>query len=129
MLDINLRSAFHVMRLVVPHMLRTGFGRVLAVGSRIGVEPQPLVGAYGASKAALISLVRTLALENKDSGITANIVLPGTIDTPANRSSMPAADRSRWVSTQSVAKMLLWLASDDAAQVTGASIPVYGTDA
>jgi NAD(P)-dependent dehydrogenase (short-subunit alcohol dehydrogenase family) len=129
MLDINLRPAFNIIRLVVPQMRRAGFGRILAVGSRIGVEPQPFVGAYGASKAALISLVRTLALENKDAGITANIVLPGTIDTPANRSAMPAADRSRWVSPASVAKLLLWLASDDAAQITGAGIPIYGSDA
>jgi NAD(P)-dependent dehydrogenase (short-subunit alcohol dehydrogenase family) len=129
MLDLNLRSAFRIIRLVMPHMRHAGFGRILAVGSRIAIEPQALVGAYGASKAALISLVRTLALENKDAGITANIVLPATIDTAANRSAMPAADRTRWVSPVQVAKLLLCLASDGAAQITGAQVPIYGSDA
>ncbi len=128
MLDINLRTAFNVFRLVVPQMRRQRYGRIIAVGSRTAVEPRSLTGAYGASKAALVSLVRTLALENADQGITANVVLPSTIDTPANRASMPDADPAKWVRAEEVAHLILWLASERASQTTGALIPIYGGD-
>ena len=82
MLEVNLRAAFHMFRAVLPGMRARGAGRILAIGSRTAVDPQPMVGAYSASKAALVSLVRTIALENKDRGISANVILPGTMDTP-----------------------------------------------
>ena len=129
MLDLNLQSAFRITRAAIPQMRRQGSGRILAVGSRAAVDPAPGIAAYSASKAALVSLIRTLALENKDAGITANIVLPGTMNTPANRAAMPDADRSKWVDPDQVANLLVYLASDAAAQVTGAAIPVYGRDA
>ena len=78
-----------------------------------------MVGAYSASKAALVSLIRTIALENKDRCITANTVLPGTMDTPSN----PNPD---FVQPSQVAALLVHLASDAGAQITGAAIPVYG---
>jgi NAD(P)-dependent dehydrogenase (short-subunit alcohol dehydrogenase family) len=84
------------------------------------------VGAYSASKAALVSLTRTVAIENKDANITANTILPGTMDTPLNRKYMPGADFSSWVQTSSVASLILWLAGDAGKDVTGAAIPVYG---
>jgi NAD(P)-dependent dehydrogenase (short-subunit alcohol dehydrogenase family) len=87
-----------------------------------------MAGAYSASKAALVSLIRTIANENKDLCISANVVLPGTMDTAANRAADPQADISKWVDPGQVAAMLVHLASDDAAQVTGAVIPVYGRD-
>jgi NAD(P)-dependent dehydrogenase (short-subunit alcohol dehydrogenase family) len=74
----------------------------------------------------LLSLILSVAKENKDRGITANIILPGTMDTPANRTADPKADFSTWVDPQQVANLALWLGSDAAAQVTGAAIPVYG---
>jgi NAD(P)-dependent dehydrogenase (short-subunit alcohol dehydrogenase family) len=107
-------------------MRQQGGGRILAVASRQGVEPSAMVGAYSASKAALVSLVRTIALENKDRNISANSVLPGTMDTPANRAGDPNADRSQWVQPSQVAALLLHLASDAGAQITGAAIPIYG---
>jgi NAD(P)-dependent dehydrogenase (short-subunit alcohol dehydrogenase family) len=128
MLDMNLRSTFHIARAVVPHMRKAGTGRVLAIGSRAAVEPGAMAGAYSASKAALVSLIQTLAIENKDRCISANVVLPGTMDTPANRAADPRADFSKWVQPSQVAGMLLHLASDAAAQVNGAVIPVYGRD-
>ncbi len=128
MLDINLRTAFNIFRVVVPHMRRQGYGRVIAVGSRTAVEAVRLTGAYGASKAALVALVRTLAQENADAGITANVVLPSTIDTPANRAAMPDADPARWIRPENIADLILWLASDAASQTSGAMIPIYGTD-
>jgi NAD(P)-dependent dehydrogenase (short-subunit alcohol dehydrogenase family) len=128
MLDLNMRSAFLIARAVVPQMRSQGSGRILAIGSRAAVEPAALAGAYSASKAALVSLIRTLAAENKDKSITANVILPGTMDTPANRAADPGADFSTWVQPAQVAAMLLHLASDAASQVNGAVIPVYGHD-
>ncbi len=126
MFDMNLNSAFRILRAVLPHMRRAGAGRIITVGSRAAENPGPKVGAYSASKAALVSLMKTVALENKDSGITANVILPGTIDTPANRKDMPGADVSQWVQPASIASLIVWLAGDAAHDVTGAVIPVYG---
>ncbi len=129
MLDMNYRAAFFIVRAVLPRMRAQNQGRILAVGSRQAVEPQALVGAYSASKAALVSLVRTVALENRDHRITANTVLPATMDTPANRAAMPNEDPSRWVRPADVAALLVHLASDAGGAITGASIGVYGGQA
>ncbi len=126
MLDVNYRAAFYIARAVLPRMRRQGGGRILAVASRQAVEPGAMVGAYSASKAALVALVRTIALENKDRSITANAVLPGVMDTPRNRAGDPAADRSQWVQPAQVAALLVHLASDAGAAINGAAIPVYG---
>ncbi len=126
MFQLNVTSAFHALRAVLPHMRKAGAGRIIAIGSRAAESPGTGVGAYSASKAALVSLVRTVALENKDPGITANVILPGTIDTPANRKAMPGADTSQWVQPSAIADLIVWLASDAAKDVTGAVIPVYG---
>jgi len=126
MFDANLNSAFHILRAVIPEMRKAGSGRIIAIGSRAAEDPGPKVGAYSASKAALVSLMKTIALENKDSGITANVILPGTMDTPANRKDMPGADVSQWVQPGSVASLIVWLASDAGKDVNGAAIPVYG---
>jgi NAD(P)-dependent dehydrogenase (short-subunit alcohol dehydrogenase family) len=119
MLAVNFRTAFHALRAVIPHMRGAGRGRIVAFGSRAGVEPVATIAEYSASKAALVSLIRTAALENRDLGITANLILPGTIDTEANRKADPNGDRTKWVAPQR-------LASDAAADITGAAIPVYG---
>jgi NAD(P)-dependent dehydrogenase (short-subunit alcohol dehydrogenase family) len=126
MISLNLDTAFNVMRVVLPHMLGRQTGRIIAIGSRTGVEPVAGLSAYGVSKAGLIAFIRTLAAEVKDSGITANIVLPSVIDTPANRVANPSADFSRWVKPSAIAEVLVWLASDNAAAINGAVIPVYG---
>jgi NAD(P)-dependent dehydrogenase (short-subunit alcohol dehydrogenase family) len=126
MFDANLNSAFHILRAVIPEMRKAGGGRIIAIGSRQAEEPAPTIGAYSASKAALVSLMKTVALENKDAGITANVVLPGTIDTPANRKDIPGADVSTWVQPASIASLIVWLAGDSGKDVTGAAIPVYG---
>lgn len=126
MFALNLHSAFYLLRAAVPAMRQNETGRIIAVGSRSGVEASPRAAVYGASKAALISLVKSAAAENKDTGITINAVLPGTIDTPQNRRAMPDADFSRWVSPASIAQAILWLASDAAANTNGALIPIYG---
>ena len=129
MFDVNLNSAFHLLRAALPAMRKTGNGRIIAIGSRAAVDPGPGVGAYSASKAALVSLIRTVAAENKDVGITANVILPGTMDTPTNRKMIPNADISKWVQPANVASLVLWLASDSGADVNGSVIPVYGKEA
>jgi NAD(P)-dependent dehydrogenase (short-subunit alcohol dehydrogenase family) len=126
MLNMNLNSAFHILRAVLPPMRQAGSGRIIAIGSRAAESPGAMVGAYSASKAALVSLIRTVASENKDLGITANVILPGTIDTPANRKDMPGADTSQWVQPASVASLIVWLTGDGGKDVTGAAIPLYG---
>src|SRR5262249_23113529 len=126
MLEINLVNAFVLLHAVIPHLRKSDGGRIVAIGSRAAVEPGPMVGAYSASKAALVSLVRTVAMENKDAGMTANVILPGTIDTPANRKSDPQADFSKWVKPQNIAGFALWLAGDSGKDVNGAVVPIYG---
>jgi len=128
MLDLNLNSVFHILRAAIPVLRRTGDGRLIAIGSRAAVEPGVGVGAYSASKAAMVSLIRTAALENKDAGLRANVILPGTMDTPANRKVMPNADFSRWVPPSAVADLILFLAGESGRDINGAVIPVYGSD-
>jgi NAD(P)-dependent dehydrogenase (short-subunit alcohol dehydrogenase family) len=126
MFDVNVNSSFHILRAVLPHMREARAGRIIAIGSRAAESPGANVCAYSASKAALVSLIRTVALENKDAGITANVILPGTMDTPGNRKAMPGADTSQWVQPAAVASLIVWLAGDGGKDVTGAAIPVYG---
>ena len=128
MFDLNLDSVFHLVRAAVPELRKTGNGRIIAIGSRAALEPGANVGAYSASKAAMVSLLKTVALENKDAGLTANVILPGTMDTPANRKAMPNADFSKWVRPAAVAGLITWLAGDAGKDVNGAAIPIYGGD-
>jgi NAD(P)-dependent dehydrogenase (short-subunit alcohol dehydrogenase family) len=126
MMTLNLRAAFCAMRAALKPMTAAKYGRIVAVGSRAAVEPIANYAAYSVSKAALVALVKSVAVETKDSGITANVVLPSTIDTPLNRQAMPQADCSKWVKPESIAKTLVYLASKESGDVSGAVIPVYG---
>jgi NAD(P)-dependent dehydrogenase (short-subunit alcohol dehydrogenase family) len=117
---------FNTCRAVVPHMLRQGGGRIVNVSARAALEGKARMGPYCASKAAVVTLTETLAAEHRDHGITANCILPGTIDTPQNRASMPDADFSRWVAPAALADVVVFLASDAARAISGAAIPVYG---
>ena len=129
MLDQNLTSAFHITHAIIPHMRREGRGRIIAVGSNTAKHPHANFGAYVISKSALATLIETIALENADRNITANLVLPGTMDTPGNRAAMPSVDPKQWVNPANVANVIYWLASNDAAQTNGASITVSGREA
>ncbi|HEY4933450.1 MAG TPA: SDR family NAD(P)-dependent oxidoreductase [Terriglobales bacterium] len=128
MIDLNLNSAFYVLRSVVPVMRDAGRGTIIAIGSRQAVQPAAGVGAYSASKSALVSLVQTVALENKDKGIRANVILPGTMDTPANRAAMPKANFEKWVKPEHVAELVVLLAGEAGGDISGAAIPIYGAD-
>ncbi len=129
MRDLNLTAAFYVLRAAIPHLRKSGSGRIVAVGSLAAVEPHAGLGAYVTFKSALVSLVRTVALENRDAGVTANVVLPGTMDTPVNRKAMPAADFSKWLKPADVADLILWLADERASQITGSAVPIDGPNA
>ena len=124
MLSLNVTSAFLLSRAVIPHMTARRNGRLIHIAARAALEPFPGAAAYLVAKAALVSLIRVLALELEGAGVTVNGILPGTIDTPANRESMPHADRSTWVKPESIAQVLVWLMSDDTAAINGALIPV-----
>jgi len=128
MMDLNVNAAFYMFRAVVPVMREAGYGRIIAIGSRQAVQPAAGVGAYSASKAALVSLVQTVAVENKDKNIRANVILPGTMDTPANRAAMPKANFEKWVKPAHVAELVVLLAGEAGGDITGAAIPVYGAD-
>jgi NAD(P)-dependent dehydrogenase (short-subunit alcohol dehydrogenase family) len=126
MLDLNVRSLFNVCRAAVPAMLKGGGGRIVNVSARAAREGKARMGPYCASKAAVITLSETLAAEHRLNGINVNCILPGTIDTPQNRASMPDADHSRWVTPGALADVVVFLASHAARAISGAAIPVYG---
>ena len=126
MINLNLRAAFLTFRAVLKPMTEARKGRIVAVGSRAAVETAPNLAAYAVSKAALVALVKNVAAEAKPFGINANVVLPSTIDTAVNRQAMPQSDFSKWVQPQSIGKLLVWLASEESADVNGAVIPIYG---
>lgn len=129
MRDLNLTSAFYALRAAIPYLRKTGSGRIVAIGSLTAVEPHARLGAYVTFKAALTTLVQTVALENRDAGLTANVVLPGTMDTPANRKAMPNADFSKWVRPADVAELVWWLADERAGHITGSAISMAGASA
>ena len=122
MLTMNLTAAFLLSKAVLPHMLERRIGRIVHVAARAALEPFPGAAAYIVSKAGLVAMIRTLSLELAGSGVTVNGVLPTTIDTPANRSSMPDADPSKWARPESIAQTLIFLASREASQINGALI-------
>lgn len=124
MLTMNLTAAFLLSKAVLPHMLQQRTGRIVHVAARAAVEPFPGAAAYVVSKAGLAALIRALALELTGSAVTVNGLLPTTIDTPANRRSMPDADPSKWVNPKSIAAMVSFLVSNEASQTNGALIPL-----
>jgi len=126
MIELNLRATFLAVRAALKPMIAAKHGRIVVIGARGAVEPMPNFAAYAVSKAAVVALVRNVAAEVKDLGITANVVLPSIIDTPVNRKAMPNSDFSKWVTPDSIARLLVWLASEGAGDVSGAVIPIYG---
>lgn len=126
MMQVNLTSAFLLSRAAIPRMVERGGGSIVFVSSRAAREQRAKNSAYAVSKAGLLVLAETIAEEYRGDGIRANAVLPGTIDTPANRRAMPNADASKWTPPEEIARVILFLASPDSAPVNGASVPVAG---
>jgi NAD(P)-dependent dehydrogenase (short-subunit alcohol dehydrogenase family) len=127
MFAVNLKTAVVSTKAALPQLLARPGGRIINVGSGAAARPAGVgMGAYAASKAGVHKLTESLAEELKDRGITVNAVLPGIIDTARNRADMPTADFSRWVKPEAIASVIVFLASEQAAAVTGALLPVYG---
>ncbi|RMG94105.1 MAG: SDR family oxidoreductase [Chloroflexi bacterium] len=126
MFDLNAKTVFITNRAVLPHMIQQRYGKIVNLAARPGLEGRPNMAAYSASKAAVLRLTESISAEVRDFGINVNCVLPGTIDTPRNREEMPDADFSRWVKPDSLADVIMFLASDAARDIHGAAIPVYG---
>jgi NAD(P)-dependent dehydrogenase (short-subunit alcohol dehydrogenase family) len=126
MMDLNFATLFNPARAAFPIFQAHKRGAIIAVGSRSGVQSDVGLAAYAASKAAVISLSQTLAVEGRPHGIRSYCLLPSTLDTPANRRAMPDADPSRWVAPSSIADTIAFLCADDRGDLSGAAIPVYG---
>ncbi|HKI73435.1 MAG TPA: SDR family NAD(P)-dependent oxidoreductase [Pseudomonadales bacterium] len=124
--DLNARSVMNMAAAVVPGMLVAGRGKIVNVSARAGREGAALMGAYTASKAAVLRLTETMGQELREEGINVNCVMPSLIDTERNRQDMPGADFSRWVDPADIARVIGFLASDDASCIHGAGIPVDG---
>jgi NAD(P)-dependent dehydrogenase (short-subunit alcohol dehydrogenase family) len=128
MMDANLETAHRSLRALLPGMVARGRGSIVLIGSRPAVEPKTGAksAAYAASKAAVVALAQAVAAEVLANGVRVNVVLPSTLDTPANRHAMPKADASKWVTLASAAEVIAFLLSDAARDVSGAAVPIYG---
>lgn len=126
LMDLNARSFINIAAATVPVLLRRGGGKIVTVGAGAAARGGAQMGAYSASKSALIRLTESMSAELKGKGIHVNCVLPSIIDTPDNRSAMPDADPSSWVEPTALAQVIAFLASDAARAIHGAAIPVNG---
>jgi len=126
LLALNLRSGYALSRAAVRAMLKEGHGAIVNVAAKAAVDHAGGAAAYAASKSAAVALLDSLAADLKGSGVRANTVLPSIIDTEANRKAMPQADFAKWPKPEEIARVILFLCSDDARVIHGAAIPVYG---
>src|SRR5947208_14781339 len=126
LLDINARTLLNTSRAVVPAMLKAGGGKIVNIGAFAAQKGAAEMGAYIASKSAVIRLTESMAAELREKNINVNCVLPTIIDTPENRAAMPDADPKRWVAAHDLARVILFLASDAARAIHGAALPVTG---
>jgi NAD(P)-dependent dehydrogenase (short-subunit alcohol dehydrogenase family) len=128
MMALNLRSGLLLSRAVVPAMLKAERGAIVNVASMAALQPAAGDAAYAASKAGALAMMDSLAKELKGTGVRVNSILPGIIDTEANRKAMPKADFAKWPKPQDIARVILFLCSDDARVIHGAALPVYGNN-
>jgi NAD(P)-dependent dehydrogenase (short-subunit alcohol dehydrogenase family) len=126
MLDLNLRSAFYAVRAAVPHLKEAGWGRILLVGSRAAVDHFEAQAAFNIAKAGVAALGQSVATELDGTGITANVLMPSVIDTPATRRSLPYADYVNWPTPDEIAAVAEFLLSEGSGVMNGALVPVYG---
>jgi NAD(P)-dependent dehydrogenase (short-subunit alcohol dehydrogenase family) len=126
MIDLNLRSAFNASRAALPHLRNAAWGRIVLIGSRAAIEPAPGQAAYNIAKAGVIALAGTIAQEVNDAPVTANVVLPSVIDTPAFREVVPFGDYVDWPTPEEIAEVIDFLASPGSSVINGAMIPAYG---
>ena len=123
---MNVKTALHACRAALPWLKARGGGRIVNIGSGAASRAGAGMGAYAASKSAVLRLTEALAEECKDHGINVNAILPSIIDTPANRRDMPQSDFSRWVTPDAVADVVAFLLGEGSRAITGAGIAVNG---
>jgi NAD(P)-dependent dehydrogenase (short-subunit alcohol dehydrogenase family) len=128
MMDVNLKSAFLCSKTAKPRMIGQNYGKIVNVSARTAVEKRfrAKSGAYAVSKAGIVVLTEIIAEEVKKYDINVNCIVPSTIDTPSNRRDFPSGDFSKWVRPEQIARVILFLVSDDSKSISGASVPVYG---
>lgn len=126
LLDLNARTVLHTARAVVPHMIAAGGGKIINVGAYAAQKGAAQMGAYIASKSAVIRLTEAMAAELREKNINVNCILPTILDTPQNRAAMPKADPKKWVALEDLANVIVFLASEDAKAIHGAALPVAG---
>lgn len=126
MIDVNLRSAFATVRAAIPHLKKAGWGRIVLIGSRAAGESPAGQAAFNAAKAGVAALGLTVAQELDDTDITANVIVPSVIDTPATRKALPFADYINWPTPEEIAAVIEFVLSDASGVISGATIPVYG---
>lgn len=128
MLSANLETTQRSLAALLPGMVARKRGSIVLIGSRAAVRPweSANAAAYAASKAAVVALAQAVAAEVLEAGVRVNVVMPSTIDTAANRASMPNVDPAKWVAKESLAGVIRFLLSDAARDVSGAAVPVYG---
>ncbi|HEX2771783.1 MAG TPA: SDR family NAD(P)-dependent oxidoreductase [Micromonosporaceae bacterium] len=126
MLAVNLRPTYLVTREALPHLIAAGGGAIVCVSSRAALSPFAGAAGYATAKAAVLAFANAVAVEYRSAGVRCNTVVPSVIDTPANRARRPGADPSAWVPPEQIARVIRFLASDDSAPTSGATVPVYG---
>jgi NAD(P)-dependent dehydrogenase (short-subunit alcohol dehydrogenase family) len=124
--DLNARTLLHTAKAMVPAMLKGGGGKIVNVAAYAAQKGSARMGAYAASKSAVIRLTETMAAELREHNVNVNCVLPTILDTPQNRADMPQADPRRWVAPADLAQVIVFLASDAARAIHGAALPVSG---
>jgi NAD(P)-dependent dehydrogenase (short-subunit alcohol dehydrogenase family) len=124
MLDLNLRSAFVSSRSILPILLRQGRGCIVNIAAKAAVDQPGGSAAYVAAKAAALALMHSLAMDLKGTAIRVNSVLPNIIDTAANRRDMPRENFATWTKAEDIARVILFLCTEDARAINGAAIPV-----
>lgn len=126
MLDLNLRSAFYTVRAALPHLQKAEFGRIVLVGSRAAIENPPGQAAFNMAKAAVMALGRSVAAELEATNVTASVLVPSVIDTPATRATLPYADYVDWPTPDEIAGVADFLLTEEAGVMNGALVPVFG---
>src|SRR5579863_5222482 len=126
MLQLNLKAGFVLAKAVVPQMIKQNRGWIVNITSKAAVDHAAGGSLYAASKAAALAMMDSLAADVKPFNINVNSILPSIIDTAANRAAMPKADFSKWPKPEEIARVILFLCSDEAKLIQGASVPVYG---
>ena len=126
MFALNLRSGYVLARAAIPVMLEQKHGAIVNVASKAALDHAAGASAYAASKAAAVALMDSLAAEVKGTGVRVNSILPSIIDTEANRKAMPKTDFAKWPKPEEIARVILFLCSDEAKLIHGAAVPVYG---